>query len=224
MTDTLNPTKPLHDTWLYRICILIARLGLAYLFFTQVWWKLPPSFGCSNNFAFPKPAASNSWTANGSTGLCFWMGMESVFAPQDRKVLVADMQSVGLPAIGINIKPVAQLNALLLDNIVIPGIRFFGWAIVLAEAWVFLSMFFGLFSRLGALVAIGVIGQLYVGLANIPSPFEWEWSYGAILLLAVALLGAASGRFVGMDALLRPRLAGPASRGKLLARIAHALT
>ena len=32
------------DTWLYKVCIVIARLVLAYLFFTQLWWKLPPRF------------------------------------------------------------------------------------------------------------------------------------------------------------------------------------
>ena len=215
---------PLADTRLYKICMLIARLGLAYLFFTQLWWKLPPRFGCGQEFAFPQPAADNYWTANGSSGLCYWMGLESVFASQDRRVLVADMRPAGLPNIGVNIRPLAQLNGLLLDNVVIPGIRFFGWAIWLAEFWIVLSMFLGLFTRLGALASIGVIGQLYIGLANIPRPYEWEWAYGGILLLSVALLGAAAGRFLGADAWLRPRLARPAASGKLYARIALALT
>ena len=106
--------------------MLIARLGLAYLFFTQLWWKLPPRFGCANDFATPQPAAANHWVDNGSSGLCYWMGLESVFAPQDRRVLIADMRSAGGPDIGVNIKPLAQANALLLDNLIIPGIRFFG--------------------------------------------------------------------------------------------------
>lgn len=216
--------KPLAESRLYRICMLIARLGLAYLFFTQLWWKLPPRFGCANDFAFPQPAAENYWTANGSSGLCYWMGLESVYASQDRRVLVADMRSAGLPDIGINIKPLAQVNGWLLDTIFIPNIRFFGWAIWLAEFWVFLSMLLGFFSRAGALVAIGVMGQLYLGLANVPRPYEWEWTYGGILLLSVAMLGAAPGRFAGLDAWLRPRLAEPAARGNILARIALALT
>ncbi len=224
MINSVESHAPRADSRLYKICMLIARLGLAYLFFTQLWWKLPPSFGCTNDFAFPQPASANYWTDNGSGGLCYWMGLESVFAPQDRKVLVADMRPAGLPNIGINIRPLAQANALLLDNVVIPGIRFFGWVIWMAEFWVFLSMFLGLFSRLGALVSIGVTGQLYIGLANIPRPFEWEWTYGAILLLSVALLGAAPGRFLGVDGWLRPRLTGPGARGNLLARIALLLS
>ena len=74
------------------------------------------------------------------------------------------------------------------------------------------------------MVAIGITAQLYVGLANIPRPYEWEWAYGAILLLSVAMLGAAPGRFIGVDAWLRPRLAGPAARGKVLAKIALGLS
>jgi hypothetical protein len=212
------------ESRLYRICMVIARLGLAYLFFTQLWWKLPPTFGCANNFAFPRPAAQNYWDANGSSGLCYWMGLESVFGQQDRRVLIADMRPAGGPDLGVNIRPLAQANALLLDNIIIPNIRLFGWAVWLAEAWIFASLLLGLFSRLGAVVSILISGQLWLGLANIPRPYEWEWAYGAIVLLSIALLGAAAGRYVGVDAWLRPRLAGPASRGRVLAKIGLALT
>ena len=212
------------DSSLYKICIVIARLGLAYLFFTQLFWKLPPSFGCGADFAFPKPAQDNYWEANGSSGLCYWMGLESVFAPEPRRVLVADMRPAGLPRIGVNITPLASLNAVLLDNLVIPQIRLFGWLIWLAEFWIFLSMLLGLFTRLGALVSIGVSLQLYVGLANIPRPYEWEWAYGTIVLLSIAMLGAVAGRTLGVDAWLRRRLAGPAKRGSLLAKIGLVLT
>lgn len=217
MIDAANSPTAKWDSRLYKICMVIARFGLAYLFFTQLFWKLPPTFGCTNDFAFPQSAADNYWTGNGSGGLCYWMGLESIYAPQFRQVLVTDMRPAGLPRIGVTITPIAQLNALLIDNMLIPNIRFFGWVIWLMEFWIFLSMLLGLFTRLGALVAIGVVAQLWVGLANIPRPYEWEWAYGAIFLLSVALLGAASGRFFGMDGWLRRRLAG---RSGLLARTA----
>ncbi len=205
------------DSRLYKICMVIARFGLAYLFFTQLFWKFPPTFGCTNDFAFPQPAAENYWTGNGSGGLCFWMGMESIYAPQSRQVLVADMRPAGLPKIAITITPIAQLNALLIDNVLIPNIQFFGWIIWLMEFWIFLSMLLGLFTRLGALVAMGVVAQLWIGLANIPRPYEWEWAYGAIFLLSVALLGAASGRFFGLDGWMRRRLS---RRNGFVARLA----
>ena len=129
------------------------------------------------------------------------------------------MRPAGLPAISANITPLARLNAILLDNLFIPQIRLIGWLVWLAEFWIFLSMLLGLFTRLGALVSIGVSLQLYIGLANIPRPFEWEWSYGAIVLLSVAMLGAAAGRTLGVDGWLRRKLAGPAERGNRLAKI-----
>ncbi|HSR20170.1 MAG TPA: hypothetical protein VLL49_04575 [Anaerolineales bacterium] len=219
MERLFDAHTPNWDAGLYKICTLLARLLLAYLFFTQLFWKLPPRFGCGTSFAFPKPAAENYWDSNGSSGLCYWMGLESVFASQPRKVLVADMRSAHLPSVGVNITPVAEINGWLLDNLFIPQIRVFGWLVFLFEFITFFSLAFGLFSRVGALAAIGIIGQLYIGLANVPRPFEWEWTYGAILALSIIMLGAASGRFFGLDAWLRPKLAGAAKRGSRLARI-----
>ena len=219
MNGSTDGTMTRTEMKILKICMVIARIGLGYLFFTQIWWKLPPNFGCSNDFAFPQTTAENYYDANGSSGLCYWMGLESVFAPQSRPVLIADMRPAGLPTISLDIAPLARINGFLLDNVFIPNIRVFGWLIWLAETWIFLSMVLGLFTRFGGLVAIGMSFQLYVGLANIPRPFEWEWSYGAIVLLSIAMFGAAAGRHFGIDALLRKRLAEPASRGKLLARV-----
>jgi hypothetical protein len=117
-----------------------------------------------------------------------------------------------------------MLNGVLLDNLFIPQIGLFGWLIWLAEFWIFLSMLLGLFTRLGALVSIGVSLQLYIGLANIPRPFEWEWSYGMIVALSIAMLGAAAGRTLGIDGWLRRKLAGPAEGGGRLAKLGLYLT
>ncbi len=207
---------------LRNLALLLGRLGLAYLFFTQLFWKLPPTFGCTNDFAFPTPAAApNYWEGNGSGGLCYWMGLETIYAPNFREVLVADMRPAGLPRIGVNITPIAQMNAALLDSVVKPGIAVFGWLIWLAEFWIFLSMLLGLFTRLGALVSIGVSLQLFIGLANIPRPYEWEWAYGSIVLLSLVLLGIAPGRWLGLDAALRRHFA---NRDGWLPRIIQALT
>jgi uncharacterized membrane protein YphA (DoxX/SURF4 family) len=207
------------DSRLFKVCMVIVRLGLAYLFFTQLWWKLPPRFGCGADFAFPIKAEQNYYDSNKSSGLCFWMGVESVFSAQPRQVLVADMRPAGLPAISVDISPLAKLNGFLLDNIFIPQIQVFGWLIWLAEFWIFISMLLGLFTRLGAVVSIAVSLQLYIGLANVPRPFEWEWSYGTIVLLSVAMLGVAAGRIFGVDGWLRRKLAGPAERGNFLAKL-----
>jgi hypothetical protein len=201
--------------------IVVGRLGLAYLFFSQLFWKLPPSFGCRNDNAFPQPAVENFWTSNGSAGLCFWLGMQSIYAPEPRQVLVADMTPAGLPKIGIPITPLAQVNGLLVDNVIRPGLPLFGWLIWLAELWIVISMALGFLARLGALTAVGVSAQLWVGLANIPRPYEWEWSYGSMLLLSLVLFGVAAGRVFGVDEVLRRRYG---SQGNWIGRAVRWLT
>ncbi len=193
---------------LRKIAIVIARLGLAYLFFANIWWKMPPDFGCGAAFTFPVLTQEGKIdTSKSGGGLCYWIGLESIYAPRPRTVFMADMRSAGLPRIGINISPVAQLNALLIDNVIKPYLGFTGYLIWGAEVFIAVSLFFGLFSRLGGLVAIGISAQLFVGLANIPQPYEWEWSYGQMVLLSILMVGLAPGRIWGIDAWLRRRFA-----------------
>jgi hypothetical protein len=215
---------PAWDRRLQQIVVVIARLGLAYIFFAGFLWKMPPRFGCVNNFAFPVANAEGRPDTNGSSGLCYWMGLETVYAPQERKVLIADLQHVGGQQFGVDISPLARLNAGFIEGVVKPNIAWFGYLIWGAEVLIFATMLLGLFTRLGGLLAVGIALQLYIGLANIPSPYEWEWSYGQMVLLAVAMFGLAPGRVLGLDALLRPRLAPAAARGNRLAQLALLLT
>lgn len=219
MDSHFDLETPRFDTRLYKVCIVIARILLAYFFFTQLFWKLPPEFGCGDDFAFPVPAEENYYDTNGSSGLCYWMGLESIYASEPREVLIADMRYADLPKISVNITPLAKLNGILLDNLFIPQIRVVGWLVWLFEFWAFLSLLLGLFSRSGALAALGILTQLYIGLANVPRPFEWEWTYGALVAFSIAMLGTAAGRTFGVDAWLRKKLAGPAERGNWLAKI-----
>jgi hypothetical protein len=137
MSNLIDSDTARWDSRLFKVCMLIARLGLAYLFFTQLFWKLPPTFGCGANFAFPKPTAQNYYDTNQSSGLCFWMGLESVFASQPRQVLVADMRPAGLPTLSVSITPLAKINGVLLDRLIIPNIALFGWLVWLAEFSIF---------------------------------------------------------------------------------------
>jgi hypothetical protein len=195
---------------LQQAVIVLARLGLGLLFLTQLSWKAPPTFGCGADFAFTTADASGNLRR--TRGLCDWIGIESAYATRDRAVL------------GINIRPIAQLNGAFIDRIVKPNIRWFGYLIFASEAFIAAAMFLGLFSRLGALVAIGMSAQLLIGLANIPNPFEWEWSYILMVLLSILMFGLAPGRILGLDALLRPRLIAAAAHGNRLARAVLLLT
>lgn len=218
----MQQKEPHWEERLRKITLVITRLGLAYLFFASIWWKMPPDFGCGDAFAFPVLNVEGKVdTSNSGGGLCYWIGLESIYAPRTRTVFVTDLRPVGGPRIGVNIAPLAQLNALVVDNVIKPYMGITGYLIWGAEVFIALSLFLGLFTRLGALVALAISAQLFVGLANIPSPYEWEWSYGQMVLLSLVMLGLAPGRVWGLDGWLRNRFAN--AKGSV-AQLVMALT
>lgn len=205
-----------------RSLILIARLALAYLFFTQLLWKMPPSFGCPADYRFT--TANPDGSLNRSEGLCDWIGIESVWATRSRSLFQANLDNKGGADIALPIGWAARLNGFFIDNVVKPNIRWMGWLIWGGEAFIFVSLALGLFSRLGALVAVGISSQLVIGLAGISDPYEWEWAYLMIFFLSLAMLALAPGRYFGVDMALRPRLRAMAAEGKQWARWALYLT
>jgi len=85
-----------------------------------------------------------------------------------------------------------------------------------AELLVSISLMFGLFTRFGAMLATILSLQLYVGLAYT----EWIWTYGMLVLLALALVAVPAGRRLGVDQWLAPRLQA-AGQHHRIARIAR---
>ena len=206
---TKSPTEGIYpssraERVLLLAAVAIASIGLGYLFFTQLWWKLPPDFGCRNDFT--------------AGGLCFFLEHSVEEAEASDKLLKADiLESRPGPEISVPIGWATQLNAAFIENVVQPNIRLFGYLVWGTEAWIFLSMCLGFFSRLGALAAIGMSTQLMIGLAHTPN--EWEWSYILMLLLSIAMFGLAPGRYFGLDRLLRPRLKRLSERGSRVGRL-----
>jgi len=184
--------------------IAVASIGLGYLFFTQLWWKLPPDFGCRAEFS--------------KGGLCFFLGHSVEEADASDKLLKANIfESRPGSEIAVPIGWATQLNAAFIENVVQPNIRLFGYVIWGTEAWIFLSLCLGFFSRLGALAAVGMSAQLTIGLAHTPN--EWEWGYILMVLLSVAMFGLAPGRYFGLDRLLRPRFRAMGERGSRVGRL-----
>jgi hypothetical protein len=211
---------------LRQVMLTIARLGLAYLFFSQLFWKLPPTFGCPSDLSFTTGSVDSSGRLQlqRTSGLCDWIGVEVAWSKQPRPVFVTNLDNQGPAELSLDIGGAARLNALFLQNVVEPNIRWFGWLIWGAEAFIFLSLFVGLFSRLGGLVAIGISAQLAMGLAGISNPYEWEWAYNLMVLLSLVMFAFAPGRVLGIDAWLRPRLRTAAQAGNIVARVVSWLT
>ena len=206
--DSIYPSSRL-ERGLLVAAVAIASIGLGYLFFTQLWWKVPPGFNCAPGFE--------------SRGLCTWVGKEVRYADEPHMLLQADIvpSSPG-PEVGVPMRWASNLNAVFVENVVQANIRWFGWIIFASEAFIFLTLTLGFMSRLGALVAIGMSLQLTVGLAHTPE--EWEWSYILMVLLSVVLFGLAPGRYFGLDRLLRPRLRALKERGSRIGRLLLAFT
>lgn len=218
------------DARIRRTSIVIGRLGLACLFFSQLFWKLPPDFGCTRDggaFVFTSVSADGQLLR--TTGLCDWLGVESIFAKRERSILGVNFNNHdgGSEMLATPLAWLVRANGAFVDQIVIPYIGVFGWLVWLAEAFVVVSMTFGIFSRLGALVSLGLGVQLMLGLAGVSDAGaglqEWEWSYHQIIILSILLLGVAPGRIVGIDGLLRPRFLAAAEQGNRLARLLAAL-
>jgi hypothetical protein len=73
MEKNRKPFIALDDN-LSRTGLVIARVMIGLLWFTQLLWKLPPSFGCPAGFA-----VTTSITAR-TTGLCDWVGLMSIYS------------------------------------------------------------------------------------------------------------------------------------------------
>lgn len=206
---------------LQQAALVLLRLGLAYLFFTQLWWKAPPTFGCTADFAFTTGTPER---LQRTSGLCDWIGIEVVYSTVPRPFFVANLDNRGAPEIAVDLGWAARLNGAFIQSVVQPNIAWFGYLIWAAEAFIFASLFLGLFSRLGALVAIGISAQLMIGLGGIGNPYEWEWAYTNIVLLSILAFAFAPGRVLGLDTLLRPRLLAAAQGGNRLAGLLALLT
>lgn len=92
----------------------------------------------------------------------------------------------------------------LIQHLFLPNFLLLGAFTWLAELVVALCLLFGIFSRFGALLSIVLAAQLYIGLAYAPG--EWYWTYGMLVLLGVVLAVVPTGRRLGIDQWLHPRL------------------
>lgn len=226
-STTAHNARVSWDAWLRRTTFVIARLGVAFLFFSQLFWKLPPHFGCPDGpFAFS--AAGPDGVVKRSTSLCDWIGIESVWSQRERSFFAIDFNNDGKPDFALHLKPLVRANGWFIDHVVIPHFQFFGWLIFLAEAFIVVSLALGIFARLGALFSLLLSVQLMIGVAGVSDftigLYEWEWSYHLMILVSLVLWGAAAGRVFGLDALLRPRLIAAAGKGNRLSRLLLAFT
>jgi thiosulfate dehydrogenase [quinone] large subunit len=92
--------------------------------------------------------------------------------------------------------------AFVMREVVLPNFTLFGWMVLLLEAALGAFLLLGLATRLWAL--IGAAHATVITLSTLNAPGEWNWGYYMMIAIHLALFATASGRFGGLDALLRP--------------------
>jgi hypothetical protein len=163
--------------------LALCRVIIGALWFEQLSWKVPPTFGCLPGFAVGD--------LTNPVGLCGWTGVMaqySIFPPHQAFV----------------------------QNFVLPNISWMGWFVFLGEAFIALSLVFGVLTRLGGLAGLLMAINLYLGLSV--APHEWHWSYAMLAVLQLVFIFTAAGRALGVDQFLVKALKPKADTGNKLAR------
>jgi uncharacterized membrane protein YphA (DoxX/SURF4 family) len=93
------------------------------------------------------------------------------------------------------------------EAVVLPHFLLFAWLTLLTELFIGVSHLLGMVSRLGALAALAMSANLWIGLARHPN--EWPWSYVMMIGFAILFASTHSGRIFGLDALFSRRLTAP---------------
>jgi thiosulfate dehydrogenase (quinone) large subunit len=108
-----------------------------------------------------------------------------------------------------------------LVNVMIPHWTLFGYITLATETFIGLTLILGLFTRLGALAALGMSLNVTLGILSVPH--EWGWTYAMMIALAALFLLTGAGRSVGLDSFLGPRLDQAAGEHRI-ARLLRWLT
>ncbi len=89
-------------------------------------------------------------------------------------------------------------------SVVIPNFVLFGWMTLLTELFIGLSHVLGVVNRLGALAALAMSVNLWIGLSRHPN--EWPWSYLMMIGFAILFISTHPGRVFGLDGWLSRRV------------------
>ena len=207
-----QPAAPMSGARLGRggqIGLGLVRIVVGLLWLTQLFWKLPPTFGCPTPFAF-------STKTQFTSGLCDWIGREAAYAG-NLHVLNIDLHLAGGSNFSIDLSPLSSAYGGFLHGFVLPNFSWMSWAIFALELFITVTVLLGLFGRLGAL--LGTLQALNLTIGLLPVPGEWEWTYLLLTAINFTLLITAANRYLGLDGLLHPRLIAAARRGNKLARV-----
>ncbi len=118
--------------------------------------------------------------------------------------------------------PTVEAYKAFLVTVMLPHWTAFGYLTLATETFIAVTLTLGLFTRLGALVALGMATNITIGILDVPH--EWGGTYAMLIGLAAIFGLTRAGRTLGVDAFLGPRLDDAAARGSSPARLLRWLT
>ncbi len=195
MTESKTERSGLALPVIIAVVLTLLRLWVGYNWFTELGWKAP--WVGSGGFGCDT-YRFNAPPGQELHGLCDWMQRE-----------------VDHPAIG--------LYGDFVKNFVIPNFGLFSWLTIFTEAFITVSLFFGLLTRLGGLLGTLWAISLLIGLVGVPGESWTLYVFNYILpSLVFAIIGA---RYqFSVDALLGKNYDGWAAGGNPLARLLKLVT
>jgi uncharacterized membrane protein YphA (DoxX/SURF4 family) len=111
-----------------------------------------------------------------------------------------------------------ELQSVLVRDLVLPNIAFFGPLVYLIEVAIAVSFILGVFTRAGAALGALMAINLWLGLYNAPG--EWPWTYMFLVVIQLLFVIDPPGRSLGIDALLWRRETASRKGAPLLAFVA----
>src|SRR5258708_9966660 len=73
-----------------------------------------------------------------------------------------------------------------LVNVLVPHWTFFGYLTLFTETFIAVTLILGLFTRLGAFVALSMAANITIGILSVPH--EWGWTYPMLIMFSPLFL------------------------------------
>ena len=102
--------------------------------------------------------------------------------------------------------PVFAPYSWLVQHVILPHFTPFAYGVLVVETLLAVALLTGSYVRLAAL--IGAAQALAIGLSAARAPGEWPWSYFLMVLVHLAILVGAAGRYLAVDAIRAGRSNG----------------
>lgn len=106
--------------------------------------------------------------------------------------------------------PVFPPFSFVVERVVLPNFRFFGWLVLVVEVCLGAFLTFGLATRFWAVV--GTVQAVFIALSVLRLRGEWPWAYYLMIIANLLMFATAAGRWAGIDGVVRPRLSRDGGR------------